>query len=795
MNNTVSLSLIELTPVYFFAVTLIVLLGVILIIFGRLNLMEQLFDLNTTKRSRSAYRLRENVSFVAPESSVKRSRQNNNETNERFQRSVPVTLVEYLRVTPTYYDNDYNNDDDDDDDNNNENNAYGAQTVNIARTMRLGYRRSLKRFRREEITIDTTNDTKCDDWMSVDDQATLNKRLRLCNVSEGSRACFRCVESRRFVRECIHLSKPVTVTNSNNVTLSIPANDTSDYGWCLPSEFRNISFVDDKPIPVNQGTLRNCNPNTGDWLLVRADAYRNVKENAARDNNVNSLDPSYNWICRCRYPALMTNLYDLSSDCARPVGCQPGGELDEQSRTGKIDPYANGRCVCDARHKASFEPTIGPVCQGKTIVDYGLANLNDESIVDYLPISAISREMLSLLTDVDANNIKLPNPCHVDAFWKRKLTDNECRLVEYNDTAGNRMAFCVSSSENYVAFRRTSDYLLNNHGKYPNACVYVGARDILDEDKRKFRPTNHREYVDNLFVLSHYNQRVLPDVGLLVYRDDARIQRLKDSITGDRGFIEWYKANCRDIDPNEHIPMRFAMSTFFLNRPLVVYNEFPDISSVRVTDVTMFFVLYDRAVNPSEKLQKLMIVSDEKGRKHIRPFERYGNLLTNVYLYLNAKDYNTYFSPTGNNCYGYGVVEEEQPVFLDYFDQTAEPKQMRKYGVQWFLRSTVDAIRYYPALSSRDFCGKGCGHGEPAGTLEDAYEKEYPKLWPVVTHGNRKIAPNSLHMHFDATVQIVITNNFYVVMTNGYSADFLDYKQSKNRTLFELRPKKFDDLV
>lgn len=767
----------------FFAAILVVLLGVVSIIFGRLYLLERLFDWNVSKRSRQPYRLRENVSFLVPETAGR---------TDSFRRTVPVTVIEYARVTPVAYEtnknenaNNNNNNVDDDTDTDTDDSGYGSETLNIARTMRLGYARSLKRFRRESITVGPSpNDTKCDDWMTVKNQVDLNDRLKRCDTNEGSRACFRCVESRRFARECVHLSKSITVTNSSDVVLTIPANDTADQGWCLPAEFRNISFVDDKPIPVNQGTLRNCNPNTGDWLLVRA------------ESNDANLDASYNWICRCRYPNLMTNLYDLSSDCTRPVGCHPGGELDEKSRKGQIDPYANGYCVCDEQHKASFEASIGPVCIGKTIIDYGLTNLNDASNVDYLPISAISLDMMTLLTDLNPSDIKLPNPCHIDAFWQRKLTDDQCRLVEYTAVNGTRVAFCVSRNENYVAFRRTNDYLLNNHGKHPNACMYVGVRDMLDEDKSKFRPTTDREYVDNVYMLSYYNERVLPDVGLLVYRDDARVQRLKDRIVDDTTFVEWYKKNCTFGDTIQRTPMRFSASTFFVGtqQPLVVYNEFPDLTDVRATDVSTWFVLYDRAVNPDTRLQKLMIVSDEKDRKHIHPFERYGRA-TNVYLFLNWQDYNTYFSPTSGNCFGYGVVEGEQPVYLDYFEQTAEPKKMRKYGVQWFVRSNVEAMRYYPALSTRDNCGIDCKYGEPSGTLEQAYTNEYPKLWPVVTHGNRKLAPNSLHMHFDATVQIVVTNNFYMIMTNGYSGDFLDYKQPKYRALFELRPKKLDDLV
>lgn len=759
-------------PVYFFAVLVILLIGVTLVTFGRFNTLERLFEWRTS-RPDTVYRLRENVSFTRPVVNRAKKRSALFRADDD---TVPVTIVDYLRVGSDL-------------DESTMSKSYGVSIVDAARTMRMGYTRALKRLRQSSIVIgdDTKNETKCDQWMSASDQTTLMSHLKKCNVNEGSQACFHCVESRKFVRECVHMSKPLTTVNQQNLSLVIPANNEMDEGWCLPSSFRDVSFVDGKPIPIDTGTSqRNCNPNTGDWLLVRV------------DNSFANVDSSYNWICRCRYPSLMTNLYDLTTDCAKPVGCQPNGELDEDSRKGRVDPYANGRCLCNDRYKSSFDNTIGPICVSKTILDYGLENLNYPSMVDYLPISSISLEMLSLLVNVETKDIKLPNPCHFDAFWKNKLTDAECQLIEYTSKS-ERIAFCVSRSENYVAFRRRSDYLLNNHGKHPNACVYVGARDILDEDKRQFNerpPSNHREYIDHAFNLSYYNGRALPDVGLLVYRH-RRVQKLYDLVINDRNYIDWYAHNCRDIDPSVRADLRFELSKIFLSKPLVVYNVFPDVKSVTVVDVRSFFTLYDLAINPDERLQKIMIVSDDKEQKHIHPFKYYGTV-DNVYLILDPKVYNTYlpkFPEQAINCNGYGAVEGDQPVYLEYFDQNADPKQMRKYGVQWFLRDEVEAMRFYPALQSIDKCGQFCMHGSPIGTLDDAYNKEYPKLWPVVVHGNRKFAPNVLHKHFDATVQIVITNNFYVLMTNGYSSDFLDHKQSKNRSVFELRPKGFIDFT
>lgn len=753
--------LLTLGPVYFFATIVILLIGVTLVTFGRFRLLSQLFEWQTSRRD-DIYRLRENVSFVRPPSENRRKR--------TYDETISVTVVDYLRVGNDVTDG---------------TKRYGVSTVDAARTMRMGYTRSLKRLRQSSIVVgDPSNETKCDLWMSTSDQTELIKQLKRCNVNDGSQACFHCAESRSFVRECVHMSRPLPLLNKENVSLVIPANSDVDEGWCLPSTFRDVTFVDDKPIPITSGTnQRNCNSNTGDWLLVRV------------TNSVSgSIDSAYNWICRCRYPSLMTNLYDLTTDCAKPVGCQPNGELDEDSRMGRVDPYSNGRCVCNDTHKSSFDKTIGPICVSRTILDYGFENLNAPGAVDYLPISAVSLEMLSLMVDVDVKNIKLPNPCHYDAFWKQKLTDAECQLIEYTSD-GKRIAFCVSRSENYVAFCRRSDYLLNNHGKYPNACIYVGVRDILDEDKREFiqRPVSgHREYIDHVFMLSYYNGRILPDVGLIVYRND-RVQKLYDLVVGDQRFAKWYAHNCLEIDPSERSQLIFGLSKFFLTRPLVVYNVFPDVKSITAGDVRSLFTLYDLAVNPDERLQKLMTVSDQKNMKHIHPFNHYAKT-KDVYLFLDSNDYNNYVpSKIPDSCVGYGVVDGEKPVYLEYFDQNADSRQMRKYGVQWFIRSAdTEAMRFYPALPTTDICGISCEYGGISGRLKDAYETEYPKLWPVVVHGNRKFAPNVLHRHFDATVQIVATNNFYIVMTNGYSSDFLDYK-NKNRYVFEARPKGFVD--
>ena len=110
-----------------------------------------------------------------------------------------------------------------------------------------------------------------------------------CNLDAGARACDFCVDRRTSDIACVHVSRPLRYTLEDGYQRSILANAEPHLGWCLPREFeRRLG--------------RNCNPNTGRWLLSRSE------------------DGRPHFVCRCRYPNLMTNSSTMKDDCSLEIG-------------------------------------------------------------------------------------------------------------------------------------------------------------------------------------------------------------------------------------------------------------------------------------------------------------------------------------------------------------------------------------------------------------------------------------------------------------------------------------------
>lgn len=345
---------------------------------------------------------------------------------------------------------------------------YGVQRTSPKRRRALGYQAKILRYTRKDVVYvpEISHDSKrCDLWSDYHDISYLTK----CSLSEGEEACFKCIESRRFIRRCVHVNSPLRVSlnpQGNSDFVTIPANEHEDEGYCLSRVFANI--IDNGTENGQPGTdvANNCNPHTGTWLLVRQSALG---------------DSTYNWICQCRYPNLMTNLTTIFSDCMKPVGCQPHGRLDDDTSAGKVNPYVSGRCVCEKSYESGYDKTVGPICVPRVVFSednlpqnvYRDHNLNMYSRLHWPSDRDLLDNRLGTISGNNPEGLYLPNPCHYDAVtYKRLPVTLQCSLVS-EKIGKERVAYCVQQHPNAVVLRTPRDYLLNNNGKYGNACMLV----------------------------------------------------------------------------------------------------------------------------------------------------------------------------------------------------------------------------------------------------------------------------------------------------------------------------------
>lgn len=165
-------------------------------------------------------------------------------------------------------------------------------------------------------------------------------------------AHFECIESRSSLCTCAHVKEPVSIYDEvRTKEITLWPNSSPLMGYCLRESLavqlqKLVTGEDDDDNDDdgddNDGTNRltrdsrpECSAHNADWILVRKRASQN------------SQDSSFNFVCRCKYPHLMTNKAGPMSSCSRAVGCNNQGRLDADSRASLSDPFVNGRCDCD----------------------------------------------------------------------------------------------------------------------------------------------------------------------------------------------------------------------------------------------------------------------------------------------------------------------------------------------------------------------------------------------------------------------------------------------------------------
>lgn len=381
--------------------------------------------------------------------------------------------------------------------------------------------RRIPQFERRGIVIPKwSNDTRaCDDFENIVE----------CLVSDGYNACFECIESRTYTRVCAHFSHDITLYDEKtNTNVTIPANSSSLNGYCVrenvAKDLRDLDAVEGRVSEMK----RECSIFNAEWLLTRK---------YTGDASISS----YNFVCRCKYPNLMNNENGPMTACSKDVGCNGHGQLDDESRASKRDPFVDGTCMCEKGWLSERNDQIGPYCREATFEEWPSlffpTNNENESLElnsEYIDPTFQDR-INGKRVDKDAK-VWLPNPC----------TINGCTL-EYYDNQRYICADYVTLSENgeilsvSIAVRTTRDYLKNNGGEYPNSCIHLTPDEI-----------------NNYMVLRQYcsqeDTKAEPEIGILV-----RKNKLGDIIARlcyDKNIV---KSSSRLFDSREYSDFRDSL--------------------------------------------------------------------------------------------------------------------------------------------------------------------------------------------------------------------------------------------
>lgn len=316
-------------------------------------------------------------------------------------------------------------------------------------------------YEREGIIIpkESPDSVYCDDWENI-----ISKNIRCC-LDCGFSACFNCIETRVYLRICKHLNEDMVIFDPDKEhDLVLPKNEKKNEGYCMSEGMAN-------GIDSGEDARRKCSIKNADWVLARKSTEGNTH---------------YNFLCKCKYPHLLTNSKGLMSPCDKDVGCNGHGHLDPESVAGNIDPFLEGYCICDEENGwvSSRDELVGPICKTATFDEYPsyfFPNPTTDSIELYSDsVDRNFRNLISQKRQDGDRKVYLPNPCI-----------KPCTLELYTFNGVNRY-ICTSRVEVVkekgkkiqrlgLSIRMERDYFEGNGGKFPNFCLVINNNDFADK--------------------------------------------------------------------------------------------------------------------------------------------------------------------------------------------------------------------------------------------------------------------------------------------------------------------------
>lgn len=319
---------------------------------------------------------------------------------------------------------------------------------------------------------------ECDDWETI-----VRKNIRCC-VNCGFSACFNCIEARTKLRVCKNLKEDLVLFDEiNDKTIVLPKNSSADYGYCMSKGLA------DGTANGNDDARRKCNIKNADWILARKQTEG---------------DTHYNFLCKCKYPHLLTNSGGLMSPCDKDVACNGHGHLDEDSVAGRVDPFISGVCICDEGWVGDRDNLVGPFCREATFEEYpsmffGTRQSDNDIELNDERVNINFRSYMDELRKDGRKEVYLPNPCGPPCKLRKidEIVFCQSQIVADAESGINSIG---------IGVRWDRDYFQGNGGLYPNACLSI-----------KLSPKSYGKLRVRMQYMSHdwnrEGERFAPDFG------------------------------------------------------------------------------------------------------------------------------------------------------------------------------------------------------------------------------------------------------------------------------------------
>lgn len=225
-----------------------------------------------------------------------------------------------------------------------------------------------------------------------------------------------------LVKNCVRFDHPISLVDQGFTpiqTIEMP-----------PSLTEGIQL----PIDVDI----NCRKWTGQAVLVQIGAEANAE---------------FMFLCRCRYPKLVTQV-NLFSACDVNVGCQPpNGVLAYDVNS---DPFINGRCI------SKVETMIGDhdLLKGPFMRSRLFGELNNDPIHYECNLPITSPVVKPSYQEIIPHNRTIANPCKYDYLTGKKIASKEVGLIK-----DANVGYCTAPYPSSYIIMRTNDSFLNNYEK------------------------------------------------------------------------------------------------------------------------------------------------------------------------------------------------------------------------------------------------------------------------------------------------------------------------------------------
>ena len=286
----------------------------------------------------------------------------------------------------------------------------------------------------------------------------LHQKVECTIGSSGiANSCSLCLQNSA---KCVHYSTSVRVVDKlHNRITTYAKNSSPDRGYCTPLESSSADSTDSV-------SLNPCHPSTGIRYLMK----------------LNPKSEGYTFICKCKDDNFFTQIVPLMTDCNQPVSCEKtGGKLGSYDWEEEFNPQTVTCVDCPTGMKPGRASGSNyPICVYKTF-----GELTKEEALQSLPPIPKNLRLLNVGTsEALAPGVKLgftypnerdiPDPCSYDPFTGELFSDQQCRLANARMTPGeDRIYYCQTLDIALLAIRTDNDYLQNNGGRYPNACIRI----------------------------------------------------------------------------------------------------------------------------------------------------------------------------------------------------------------------------------------------------------------------------------------------------------------------------------